>query len=33
MIALKRENPAAIDERFLGLNPALETPTRDHKAL
>ncbi len=33
MIALNRKNPAAVDERFLGLKPALETATRDRKAL
>lgn len=33
MIALNRENPAAVDERFLGLKPALEEAVRDHSAL
>lgn len=33
MIALNRENPAAIDERFLGLKPALEDAIKDHSAL
>ena len=33
MIALNRENPAALDERFLGLKPALERAVRDHTAL
>ncbi|MDQ0513322.1 SDR family NAD(P)-dependent oxidoreductase [Ancylobacter amanitiformis] len=33
MITLNRENPAAIDERFLGLKAALEEAVRDHSAL
>jgi uncharacterized oxidoreductase len=33
MIALNRDNPAAIDERFLGLKPALEDAVKDHSAL
>lgn len=33
MITLNRENPAALDERFLGLKPALERAVRDHAAL
>ncbi len=33
MIALNRDDPAAIDERFLGLKPALEEAVRDHSAL
>jgi short-subunit dehydrogenase len=33
MIALNRENPAAVDERFLGLKPALEPAVKDHSAL
>jgi short-subunit dehydrogenase len=33
MIALNRDNPAAVDERFLGLKPALEVAVRDHSAL
>jgi short-subunit dehydrogenase len=33
MIALNRDNPAAIDERFLGLKPALEEAVKDHSAL
>ncbi|MHA6644765.1 SDR family NAD(P)-dependent oxidoreductase [Mesorhizobium sp. A623] len=33
MIALNRENPAAIDERFVGLKPALEQAVKDHSAL
>lgn len=33
MIALNRESPAAVDERFLGLKPALEEAVRDHSAL
>ncbi len=33
MIALNRENPAALDERFLGLKHALERAVRDHAAL
>lgn len=33
MIALNRNDPAAIDERFLGLKPALEDAVKDHSAL
>jgi short-subunit dehydrogenase len=33
MIALNRENPAAVDERFLGLKRALEEAVKDHSAL
>ena len=33
MIALNSENPAALDERFLSLKPALEEAVKDHSAL
>jgi short-subunit dehydrogenase len=33
MIALNRDNPAAVDERFLGLKLALEEAVKDHSAL
>ena len=33
MIALNRDNPAAVDERFLQLKPALEEAVKDHSAL
>lgn len=33
LIALNRDNPAAVDERFLGLKPALEDAVKDHSAL
>jgi short-subunit dehydrogenase len=33
MIALNRENPAAVDERLLCLKPALEEAVKDHSAL
>lgn len=33
MIALNRDNPAAVDERFLGLKSALEEAVKDHSAL
>jgi uncharacterized oxidoreductase len=33
MIVLNRENPTAIDERFLTLKPALEAAVKDHSAL
>jgi uncharacterized oxidoreductase len=33
MIALNRENPAAVDARFLGLKSALEEAVKDHSAL
>jgi uncharacterized oxidoreductase len=33
MIALNREDPAAVDARFLGLKPALEEAVRDHSAV
>jgi uncharacterized oxidoreductase len=32
-IALNRDDPAALDERFLGLKAALEDAVRDHSAL
>lgn len=32
-IALNRDNPAALDERFLGLKAALEEAVKDHSAL
>ncbi len=32
-IALNRSNPAALDERFLGLKPAFEAAVKDHSAL
>ena len=31
-IALNRDNPLAMDERFLGMKAALEEATRDHRA-
>jgi uncharacterized oxidoreductase len=31
-IALNRDNPLALDERFLGMKAALEEATRDHRA-
>lgn len=31
-IALNRDNPLALDERFLGMKSALEEATRDHRA-
>jgi uncharacterized oxidoreductase len=33
MIAMNRDNPEAVDERFLGLKPALEEAVKDHSAL
>jgi len=33
MITLNRDNPAAVDERFLGLKSALEDAVKDHSAL
>src|SRR3546814_5953051 len=33
MIALNRENPAAVDDRLLDLKPALEEAVKDHSAL
>jgi len=33
MISLNRSNPAAVDERFLGLKAALEEAVKDHSAL
>ena len=33
MIDLNRDNPAAVDERFLAIKPALEEAVRDHSAL
>ena len=33
MIALNRDDPAALDKRFLDLKPALEEAVRDHSAL
>jgi uncharacterized oxidoreductase len=33
MIATNRDNPEAVDERFLGLKPALEAAVKDHSAL
>jgi hypothetical protein len=33
IIALNRDDPAAIDKRFLGLKPALEEAVKDHVAL
>ena len=33
MIALNREDPAALDKRFLDLKPALLKAVRDHSAL
>jgi uncharacterized oxidoreductase len=33
MIALNRDNPAAIDERMLAMKPALEDAVKDHSAL
>ena len=33
MLALNRDNPAALDERFRGLKPALEEAVKDHSAL
>lgn len=33
MAALNRDNPAAVDERFQAMKPALEEAVRDHSAL
>jgi uncharacterized oxidoreductase len=33
MVALNRDDPAAVDARFLGLKPALEDAVKDHSAL
>src|SRR5271167_2487376 len=33
MIAMNRDNPEAVDERFLGLKPVLEAAVKDHSAL
>ena len=33
MIALNRDNPAAIDERMRTMKPALEEAVKDHSAL
>ena len=33
MIALNRDDPATIDQRFLGIKPALAEAVRDHSAL
>jgi uncharacterized oxidoreductase len=33
MIALNREDPAALDKRFVDLKPALAEAARDHSAL
>src|SRR5271156_3457935 len=33
MIAFNRDDPAAVDQRFLGLKPALEDAVKDHSAL
>ena len=33
MIALNRNDPAVVDQRFLDLKPALLEAVRDHKAL
>jgi uncharacterized oxidoreductase len=33
MIALNRDDPGAMDERFLGLKPAIEEAVKDHSAL
>jgi short-subunit dehydrogenase len=33
MIALNRDNPAAVDERMLGMKAALEEAVKDHSAL
>jgi short-subunit dehydrogenase len=33
MIALNRDNPSAVDERFLGLKSSLEEAVKDHSAL
>ena len=33
MIAMNRENPAALDQRFLDLKPVLAEAVKDHSAL
>jgi uncharacterized oxidoreductase len=33
MIALNRDDPAAIDARMLAMKPALEEAVKDHSAL
>jgi hypothetical protein len=33
MTALNRDDPAAVDEHFLSLKPALEDAVKDHSAL
>ncbi len=33
MIALNRDEPGAVDDRFLGMKPALEQAVKDHSAL
>ncbi len=33
LVALNRKNPAAVDEPFFGLKPALENAVKDHSAL
>jgi hypothetical protein len=33
MIALNRDDPAALDERFAGMKAAIEKAARDHSAL
>jgi uncharacterized oxidoreductase len=33
LVALNREDPAALDERFFGMKGALEVAVRDHRAL
>ena len=33
MIALNRDDPAAVDERMLAMKPALEEAVKDHSAL
>ena len=33
LVTLNREDPAALDERFLGMKGALEVAVRDHRAL
>ena len=33
MVALNRDDPRAVDDRFLGMKPALEEAVKDHSAL
>jgi hypothetical protein len=33
MIAVNRDNPAAIDDRMLAMKPTLEEAVKDHTAL